>query len=257
MMRWILFFGLLPLSLAAHLPVSLTAKGGMRLNERTHTVHAFQGVEVIRGEVTLYANDAFLTYTNASKGQREILSVRAEGTPMRIVMPEATLWAMKGLFNMPQDTLTLTGDNLCLQAKKGTLVAQDRLIYRPQARYVEAHGSVHVTNVDGSHQLQANHLYAHLRDGTALSQDGQAIESMQAEGSVRITAPHIKASGKKGTYTAAKEEFTLEGNVKVWKDDQYLEGEKLVIDRKRGISYFTAEKQKPIKALFIPSSSKK
>lgn len=110
-----------------------------------------------------------------------------------------------------------------------------------------------VDAVQGRMSLQTNELrVTYHEDGEGGGNDSGAISKLEAIGEVVITTAKEKATGLRGIYDVDAGTMRLEGGVQLYREDNVLTGETLVMDLNSGVSTLDAGNTGRVKAIFRP-----
>ncbi len=156
----------------------------------------------------------------------------------------------KGVYNVQTQVARLTGSNLSVKASGAAVTARESLEYHLVQRKAIARGQAQAS--DGENTINAAVLTAWLMNN---AQGKTVLKQVTATGGIRIETPTEIILGDKGHYDAANETATVEGNVKITRGDNQLNGDKAVVNLKTGVSQLLAQpggKQERVRALFYP-----
>lgn len=260
-------------------PIYLSADKGIEIHDQENYVHAKENISVERGATTLYGDEckAYYDKDTAQDDKRDLTKIDVHRNVL-IFSPEGTIYADEGTYDIPKDTVTLTGKALRLQGGAGNLYAKDTLLYHPEQRQAEALGDAHIISRDKTQHLFADRLVSNFielqinaassKTSAAPTPDGLgnnlALDSIEAFGNVRIILPNKVVMADHGKYIAAADKFILTHNVKLQEEDKQMQGDYAVIDRKTGLSKVwykspaedTSRPTKRVRALLLPKKKK-
>nr|WP_242480422.1 LptA/OstA family protein [Rhodovibrio sodomensis] len=180
-----------------------------------------------------------------STGSTEIYRVEAVGN-VRIVDDRSTSRGDKAVYDLDQQVVVLTGDNLRFKTEQETITAEDSLEYWQARDLAVARGDAKA--VRGDRVIRAEVLaarFAPAQNGSSeASQTGsgddpaarQEIERIEAFNNVRISTPSEFARGDRGVYNTRTEIATLIGNVRITRDGNQLNGGWGQVNLRTGVS---------------------
>jgi lipopolysaccharide export system protein LptA len=223
-----------------HGPLQVTADQGIEWQQNARAYIARGNAMAKRGDVTLRADTLTAYYRNAAhSGSSEIWRVVAEGH-LKVTTPTQTLVADKGVYDLDQAVIVLTGKGLRLITPQDVVTARDSMEWYEDKQLAVARGDA--LAVHGDRRLHADTLAAQLtRDQAApkgKAADGQAghISRVDAVGHVLVSGPDQIGTGQSGVYDVEHQLATLNGGVTLTRGDNTLSGEYGVVDFKNNIS---------------------
>jgi lipopolysaccharide export system protein LptA len=132
-------------------------------------------------------------------------------------------------------------------------IEADNLEVRRDQRLAIFTGNVDA--IQGTMTLNTDELRVTYRDdgaGGGDAQVGGAISRLEAVGSVVITTVKERATGSRGIYDVDAGTMRLEGGVQLFRDDNVLTGQTLVMDLNTGVSTLDAGGSGRVKGVFRP-----
>jgi len=183
-----------------------------------------------------------------STGGTEIYRVEAVGN-VRIVDDRATSRGDKAVYDVDQQVVVLTGDDLRFKTEQETITAEDSLEYWQARDLAVARGDAKAVRED--RVIRAQVLAARFAptpdadntgDGADAPADESAsrgrkeIERIEAFENVRISTPSEFARGDRGVYNTRTEIATLTGNVRITRGENQLNGGWGQVNLRTGIS---------------------
>jgi lipopolysaccharide export system protein LptA len=227
-------------------PVSINAEQlEWRQNEKAYVARG--NAEVSQDGVTLRAGTIVASYSEVGGGNR-VTSVKVEGG-VHIISANGEVFGQQGTYDLDKQVAILTGDNLKLVSGADTVTARDTLEFWQQDNKAIARGAA--TAVREGQSVAADVLTAFLVKDKA---GKMSIDRMKADGGVVITTPTEIARAAKGNYNLKKQLATLEGNVRITRGQNQLNGERAVVNMATGISTLTAAPGKKVKALMVKAN---
>ncbi|WP_417517544.1 LptA/OstA family protein [Minwuia sp.] len=115
-----------------------------------------------------------------------------------------------------------------------------------------------VDAVQGGMTLRTDELRVTYRqDGKGGGADvGGAISRLEAIGSVVIITAKERATGRRGLYNVDAGTMQLEGGVQLFRDENVLTGQTLVMNLNSGVTTLDAGQRGRVKGIFRPDKSK-
>ena len=269
-------------------PLKIDAEDGIEWRRDEQVYIARGNASASRGDVTVYADRLVAHYrdTQGGGGQQdggsggsgvsgtggtEIYRIEAIGS-VRIVDDRAVAQGDKGVYDLDQQVVVLTGEDLQFETDQETITATDSLEYWQGRDLAVARGDA--TAVRGDRRIQAAVLAARFapQDGEGTAQqasagsaaDGdrpQQITRIEAFDNVRISTPQEYARGDRGVYNTRTEIATLTGNVRLTRGENQLNGGWGQVNLKTGVSRLlgappdSGEKRR-VNALLAPDSAR-
>lgn len=113
-----------------------------------------------------------------------------------------------------------------------------------------------VDAVQGGMTLRTDELRVNYREGDSGGADvGGAISKLEAVGSVVVLTARERATGRRGVYDVDAGRIRLEGGVQLFREDNVLTGQTLVMDLNTGVSTLDAERGGRVKGIFRPEGN--
>ena len=184
-----------------------------------------------------------------STGGTEIYRIEAVGN-VRIADQRSTAQGDKAVYDLDQQVVVMTGDNLRFETDQETITAEDSLEYWQARDLAVARGDAKAARDD--REIQADVLAARFarkqtggdRTDGGDSADGngvaparqQQIERIEAFDNVRISTPNEFARGDRGVYNTRTKIATLIGNVRITRGENQLNGGWGQVNLRTGVS---------------------
>lgn len=213
-------------------PVEIFADEGIEWRREDKVYIARGNAEVRQGDITLFAQ--VLTARYRGEGDSgDITDFVANGS-VRIVTPDTRVYGQRGTYNVASEVMIMTGGDLRLESGDDVVTAKDSLEYRPKERLAIARGDAQVERRDPakgtSNQVRADVLTAHL------TADGKSFEMVEADDNVEVLTPCEYVAANRGRYLVSEQIATLEGNVRITRGQNQLNGENAEVDLRTGVS---------------------
>jgi len=218
-----------------------------RQNEKMYVARG--AASVTQGEVTIYAETLTAHYVEKAGGGSTIGQVEAEGG-VHIKSKAQDVYGQRGVYDLNRQVAVLKGDNLKFVMGEDVVTARDTLEFWQKENLAVARGDARATR--GEQVVAGDVLTAALEKAKG---GKMAIRKMSAEGNVLVATKEEVARGDRGLYDLQKQQAVLEGNVRITRGQNQLNGAKAIVDMKTGISRLIAAKGQQVKALMVPNSA--
>lgn len=258
-------------------PIQVYADNGIEWNQNTRQYIARGNAKAIQGDTTVYGDTLVAYYEEVPGGNTEIYRLDALGN-VRIVSPTETAYGEKGVYDVRNGVLVLTGRNLRYVTPDEIITARDSLEYYEQKKMAVARGNAvsrpvaaKTTNKktkkstpaakSNDRTVRADILTARFRDSQApagkkkkpapagAAPRGNTLERMDAWGNVIVTRPGEIARGARGVYFPERDVATLWGKVRITRAGNQLNGEFAEVNFATGISRILSSPSAPVQAL--------
>jgi lipopolysaccharide export system protein LptA len=182
------------------------------------------------------------TDAGLSTGGTEIYRVEAVGN-VRIVDDRSTSRGDKAVYDLDQQVVVMTGDDLLFETEQETITAEDSLEYWQARDLAVARGDAEAVRED--RVIRAEVLAARFAPeqdgggnagGEQAPEERQEIERIEAFENVRISSPSEFARGDRGVYNTRTEIATLTGNVRITRGQNQLNGGWGQVNLRTGVS---------------------
>jgi lipopolysaccharide export system protein LptA len=266
-------------------PLEINASEGIEWRRDEQVYIARGNASASRGGVTVYGDRLIAHYRQTdddsggagqdggglSTGSTQIYRVEAVGS-VRIVDDRASTRGDKAVYDLDQQVVVITGQDLRFETEQETITAEDSLEYWQARDLAVARGDAKATRED--RVLRAEVLaarFAPRQDGDADRDEGsergsdpearQEIERIEAFDDVRISTPSEFARGDRGVYNVRTEIATLTGNVRITRGENQLNGGWGQVNLRTGVSRLRgappeAGGESRVRALLQPDSAR-
>lgn len=250
----------LPLPAAAQLlqgqgddrvPVTVEADNGIEWVRDSKTYIARGNARAIRGDTTVSADTLTARYREKPDGTTEIYVMEADGNVV-IATPRERATGGRAVYNLDKANIVLTGRNLRFTSGDDVITARDTLEYWQERQVAVARGDAKASRVN--QEIRADTLTAHFREA---QKGGTELTRVDADGDVVITTPQEVARGREGVYDALKGTATLDGDVRITRGENQLNGQRAVVNLNTGVSRLlpAAKGGDRVKGLFTPGTA--
>ena len=254
-------------------PIEVSADNGLELQQDSKRAIARGNAKLVQGDVSVVADELIADY----RDDNDIYRVYAVG---HVTMKSATETATgdAAVCDVDKAVLVLTGENVGLVSADGTVTAHQTLQYWSNERVAVAEGNASAGDTQ-QRQIRGDKLIAFFReDGSTMlsnSKNKKApsiseprkrgdINYVQAFGNVRMTTPTEDIRSERGAYNIDSGMATLEGNVRITRDKNQLNGGFATVNVRGGVSKLfasAAQANQPgmrdstrVRALIAPST---
>lgn len=211
-------------------PLQINAEDGIEWRRDEQLYIARGNALAVRGDLSVYADEMTAHYSESANQQTDIDRIDVIGN-VRIVSPSETVYGDRGAYDVVNGILVLVGEDLRLIGEADTITARDSLEYWERKQMAVARGEAEAVREDK--RIKADVLAAYFEPG---ADDSLELKRIEAFGNVRIKTPQEYARGNHGIYYVERELASLNGDVKITREDNQLNGEYAEVDLKTGIS---------------------
>lgn len=215
-------------------PLEINADDGIEWRRDEQVYVARGNALAVRGDISVYADEMTAHYRQGEESGTEIDKIDVVGN-VRIVSPGETIHGDRGVYDVLNGILVLVGRDLRMIGESDTITARDSLEYWEKKQMAVARGDAVAVREDK--RIEADVLSAYFEPG---EEDSLELKRIEAFGNVRITTPLEHARGNHGIYYVEREFAVLDGDVKITREDNQLNGEYAEVDLKTGISRLRA-----------------
>ena len=259
-------------------PVDITSNDGIEWRQEQRVVIARGNARAIRDGVTVDAMRLLARYRPQAgtqpaaaaaaadsplSGGNEIWRLEAEGN-VRITTATDVATGDRGVYDMDQAVLVLTGRQLTLTTPNQRIVARDSLEYWSQRRMAVARGNAVLTTKDNRY-VGADTLVSYMTpEGTPVpvrsTTPGAAppppgsgrIDRVELFGHVEIRTETEVVRGDRGVYSAETGLARILGNVRITRGDNQVNGTEALVNFNTGISRLVNAPGARVQGLIVP-----
>ncbi len=232
-------------------PLEITADHTLEWHRNTQQYIARGNVVAQQGDVTIMADTLTADYHETGAAAFEIYRLTAAGN-VRITSQGNTAIGTNAVYDVDSGTAVMTGDNLSLASPDQTVTARDSLEYFVTEGRLTARGNA--TVIRGEDRMVADTASAvFTEDATG----ARRLNSLSAEGNVRIVTPTEVLTGRRGVYTAATNIAAISGDVKITRGPNVLEGERAEVNLTTNVSRMLGDPAGGgrVRGVFFPNSA--
>ncbi len=228
-------------------PLEIFADQGIEWRREERVYIARGNAEARQGDVTLHA-DVLQAYYRGEGDSGDITLIEARGN-VRIISPDTQVYGQRGTYDVPRDIMRMTGKGLKLESGDDVVTAEDSLEYRSSQRLAIAKGRAQVQRFDRARGT-SNIVRADTLTAT-FAPDGKNLEVVDAIDNVEVITPCEYVAADQGRYLVAEQLANLDGNVRITRGQNQLNGNKAEVDLKTGISTLKGGR---VSGLLVPQS---
>lgn len=226
-------------------PIEINADNGIEWNSKEKAYIARGNARAAQGDVSVHADTLTAYYREGEGGATEIWRIDADDN-VRIVAPTQKAYGDKGVYDVANGVLVLTGD-VRLDTETDRITARDSLEYWEKKGVAVARGNAIARR--GDNRLRADVLTAHF----VKDKNGQStVKRVDAYDNVVITTPGEIARGSRGVYNVDTGIATLTGSVKITRGDNQLNGERAEVNLDTGVSRLYGRGKGGVRGIFTP-----
>lgn len=229
-------------------PVAINADS-LEFHQDSKTYIARGHAEVEQSGVKVSADLLTAHYVEGAGGKMTFTQVEAEGN-VHIVTQKGEAFGERGVYDVVRQVAVLKGNNLRLVAGADTLTARDSLEFWQKQNLAVARGNA-VAVRDDKH-ITADLLTAVLDKNP---QGQMVVKRVGAEGNVKITTPTEIAQGNTGTYDIARQMARLDGDVRITRGQNQLNGNRAEVNMATGVSRLLSAPGQRVRALVVPKDA--
>ncbi len=211
-------------------PIEVYADNGIEWQQETLTFLAKGNARAIRGEVTVYGDELRAFYRELSSGGTEIWRLDVTGN-VRIATPGETAYGDKGVYDVDNAILVLTGKKVRLLTLTEEVIADQQIEYWERKQMAVARGNAQILSDDKN--LRAEVIVAYFKNDRA---GKSVVHRVEAFDNVNIKTAKEEAISDRGVYNVESGIATLTGSVKIVQDQNKLEGCRAEVNMNSGIS---------------------
>lgn len=230
-------------------PIDVVADGSLELHQNDKAIVARDNAVATRGGMTLKADTLTAYYRELPGGDTEIFRILAEGS-VEILSTNQKAYGARGVFDVDKDVAVLTGGDLRFVTANDVVTASDSLEYWRADNLAVARGDA--VAVRGDNRVKAERLVGLLQQNPQGQLD---LTRIDADGAVVITTPRDVVRGDKGTYDIGAKLALLNGDVKITRGRNQLNGSAAEVDLETGVSRLLAApagQSGRVRGLFVP-----
>ena len=216
-------------------PVQIEAAESLEWRSEERQYVARGDAVIRRDDLEVRADILRASYRELAEGGTEIYRASAEGR-VEIETGGGRAQADLAVYDLDQNVVVLTGDDLQLESDDGVVAAEDSLEYWLDRQLAVARGGASVTRDD-------DRVSGDILTGEFVEDDeGQLrLSVVSAVGNVLILTAEDRASGDQAVYDLSTNIASLSGNVRLTRGDNHLNGDFAEVNLDTGVSRLLAQ----------------
>jgi lipopolysaccharide export system protein LptA len=234
-------------------PIEVSAGQALEWKQKDLQYIARGDVVITQGKTTVKADTVIADYREGANSKTEIWRLTATDNVI-IFDTENTITGAQGVYLIDGGIATVTGQNLKLTTPEQVITANEKMTYAADKGTATAIGNAKV--VQGNDTLTSARLNVFFKKD---DEGKNALQKIDAVGRVKIVTPDETLTGDSGTYNAGNDTATVQGNVKIMRGPNTLEGTRANVNLTTKVSkIFGNEKTGGrVKGIFFPGSAPK
>lgn len=267
---------------ASAVPITITASQGVNWSQKAQTITAVGNATAVRGDVTITADQLVAHYTKKpgakgasnqagdelGQGASQLTELDAIGN-VHIFTATDNAWGDKAVYDMGQQVLVLTGQNMKLTTPDDVLTARDSIEYYTGDHKAIARGNAHIVAKDGR-SISADVIVGYFAAppagqkpadkapaGSSMLDASGNLQRVEAFGHVVIQTQSETVTGNRGVYLPPSGKARLGGDVHITHGDNKLSGSDALVDMKNNTATIIATPGGQVSGVVIPGSGKK
>lgn len=233
-------------------PLEIYAEQGIEWNREAQTYVARGNARAIKDDTEIRADLLRAYYSGGNEGNGDIYRVEAVGGVV-ITSPSGTVYGDHGNYDVRTRVMVLTGRDLRLVTQEDVVTARDSLEYWEVQKLAVARGKAEVTRTDPekgtTNIIRADVMTANFAEKP---DGGQEMEIVDAYDNVEILTPCEYVTADRAHYLVTEQLATLNGNVKITRGNNQLNGDVAEMNMATGISTLKGDR---VQGLLVPESN--
>lgn len=228
-------------------PIDIEASEGIEWRRDQNVYIARGNAHAARGDVSVDADSLIAHYRDNGGGKTQIYLMEADGHVV-LKTKDAQIVGDRALYDLDKGSALVTGKDLKASSKDQFVTARDSLEYWNRQGAVVARGNAVAGQAD--RQIHADLLtgYFHVEPSGA-----KKMYQVEATGNVRLLSQGNVARARKLVYNLDTDVAVLEGDVKITRGKNQLDGQRAVYNLKTGQAKITGGSGR-VKTLLVPGS---
>lgn len=210
-------------------PVEISAAGSLEWDKNLQSYTAKKDVIVKQGEVKIECDSLTARY-NDTKTMSDISTLTASGN-VKISSPPYTASGNEAVYDVTNGTAVLTGSTIIVTTDEDVLTAEEKIEFTKSENKLVAYGNPVIKHKLDT--IKAKTMTAYFKK----DENGKMVsDRMEANGGVKIKTQSETITSKTIIYDNKTRKAVLEGDVKVEKEGNIIQGTKAIVDMNTGIS---------------------
>lgn len=239
-------------------PIEILADATLEWHRNDLKFIATKNASATQGDVSIHAQTLTADYHDDAGKKFDIWRVRAD-QDVQLKSKDTTAYGDKADYDIAKGYAEMTGNDLKMVAPDQTLTARDKFEYWVTDGKMIATGDATIVrkNEKGEiNTLKADQIVAYLKTD---ANGKRVLDRMEAHNNVIITTPTEVLTGNQGTYNAGTNMAEINGNVKIQRGPNTLEGAKADLNLTTNISrmFGGSGSRGRVRGVFYPGSEEK
>jgi len=232
---------------ASGAPIDIEADDGIEWRRDENVYIARGNAHAARGDMSVDADSLIAHYRDNGGGRTQIYMIEADGHVV-LKTKDAQIVGDRAVYDLEQGAAIVTGRAIRASSKEQFVTARDSLEYWNQQGAVVARGNAVAGQPD-------REIHADLLTGYFRVEPNGAKKMYQVEGTgnVRLLSQGNVARARKLVYNLDTDVAVLEGDVKITRGKNQLNGQRAVYNLKTGQAKITGGGGR-VKTLLVPGS---
>lgn len=227
-------------------PIEINADNGIEWQSKKKAYIARGNARAAQGDVAVFGDMLTAYYREDKSGATTIWRIDADQN-VRIVTPTQRAYGDKGVYDVENGILVLTGTGIRLETETDKITARDSLEYWEKRNIAVARGNA--IAVRGDNRLRADILTAYFVN----DKDGKnRVKRVDAYDNVVITTPDEVVRSTRGVYNVDTGIAVLTGDVKITRGDNQLNGDSAEVNLNTGVSRLFGKQNDRVRGIFTP-----
>jgi len=228
-------------------PIDIEADDGIEWRRDQQVYIARGNAHAARGDISVNADSLIAHYHDNGGGKTQIYMMEADGHVV-LKTKDAQIVGDRAIYDLEKGSAIVTGKVLKASSKEDFVTARDSLEYWNQQGAVVARGNAVAGQAD--REIHADLLTGYFR----IEPNGaKKMYQVEATGNVRLISQGSVARARKLVYNLDTDVAVLEGDVKITRGKNQLNGQRAVYNLKTGQAKITGGGGK-VKTLLVPGS---
>lgn len=213
-----------------NVPIVITADKTLEWHRNDRQYIARGDVEAKQGSTAIYGDVVTADYRDEEEGSVDLWRMTA-AKDVRVVANQATAYGQTLVYDIDKSVAVMKGSGLKMVTPQHVVTAEESFEYWVDQGILKAIGQA--VAVSGDDRLEGEVLTAIFEEN---AEGKRVLKRLTAKKNVRVTTPTEILIGDEGFYDAVTQKAVVEGNVKIVREKNVLEGVRAEVDLKTNIS---------------------
>jgi lipopolysaccharide export system protein LptA len=211
-------------------PISIEAGQQLEWLRDQNLYRATSDVVITQGDIVIRGDKAEARY-DAAQGPSALTQIDIDGHVV-ITQGDRKIEADHGIYFADTQVVELTGQRVTITTPQAKVMANDKIIYAMAERKAVASGGA--TIIQPEQTLKAATITAWFAEKDNALQRAVAVGNVTITRSTKEGKDVVQAD--RGDYNAQTNQVVLTGNVRLTRDDNFMQGSRATVDLKTGYS---------------------